>query len=261
MLYALPNTAGATVEFKRRYDNFIGGKWVAAGRRASTSTSSRRSPASRTRRPRAPRAEDVELALDAAHAAAEELGHAPSPAERAEHPAARSPTASRPTWRLLAYAETVRQRQADPRDAERRHAAGRRPLPLLRRLPARAGRRASREIDENTIAYHFHEPLGVVGQIIPWNFPLLMAAWKLAPALGAGNCVVLKPAESDAGLASWCSLELIADLLPPGVLNIVNGFGREAGMPLAIEQAHRQDRLHRRDHHRPRSSCRPPPRT
>jgi aldehyde dehydrogenase len=74
------------------------------------------------------------------------------------------------------------QRQADPRDAERRHPAGRRSLPLLRRLPARAGRRAL-EIDENTVAYHFHEPLGVVGQIIPWNFPLLMAAWKLAPAL------------------------------------------------------------------------------
>jgi aldehyde dehydrogenase len=88
------------------------------------------------------------------------------------------------------------------------------------------------EIDGNTIAYHFHEPLGVVGQIIPWNFPILMAAWKLAPALGAGNCVVLKPAESTP-VSILVLVELIADLLPPGVLNIVNGYGREAGMPLA----------------------------
>ena len=88
------------------------------------------------------------------------------------------------------------------------------------------------EIDHDTIAYHFHEPLGVVGQIIPWNFPILMAAWKLAPALGAGNCVVLKPAEQTP--ASILVLaELIEDLLPPGVLNIVSGFGVEAGKPLA----------------------------
>ena len=88
------------------------------------------------------------------------------------------------------------------------------------------------EIDETTVAYHFHEPLGVVGQIIPWNFPILMAAWKLAPATGAGNCVVLKPAESTP-ISILILAELIADLLPPGVLNIVNGYGREAGMPLA----------------------------
>ncbi|MFT4276788.1 MAG: aldehyde dehydrogenase family protein, partial [Rhodopseudomonas sp.] len=88
------------------------------------------------------------------------------------------------------------------------------------------------EIDHDTIAYHFHEPLGVVGQIIPWNFPLLMAAWKLAPALAAGNCVVLKPAEqTPASILVWA--ELIGDLLPPGVVNIVNGFGVEAGKPLA----------------------------
>src|SRR5207344_2643429 len=91
------------------------------------------------------------------------------------------------------------------------------------------------EIDENTIAYHFHEPLGVVGQIIPWNFPILMAAWKLAPALGAGNCVVLKPAESTP-ISILVLMELIADLLPPGVLNIVNGYGKEAGMPLATSK-------------------------
>ena len=91
------------------------------------------------------------------------------------------------------------------------------------------------EINETTVAYHFHEPLGVVGQIIPWNFPILMAAWKLAPALGAGNCVVLKPAESTP-ISILILVDLIADLLPPGVLNIVNGFGREAGMPLATSK-------------------------
>ena len=88
------------------------------------------------------------------------------------------------------------------------------------------------EIDENTVAYHFHEPLGVVGQIIPWNFPLLMAAWKLAPALAAGNCIVLKPAEQTP-VSILVLAEVIGDLLPPGVLNIVNGFGAEAGQALA----------------------------
>ena len=88
------------------------------------------------------------------------------------------------------------------------------------------------EIDHDTIAYHFHEPLGVVGQIIPWNFPLLMAVWKLAPALAAGNCVVLKPAEQTP-LAILVLIEAIGDLLPPGVLNVVTGFGLEAGKPLA----------------------------
>ncbi|TJX07374.1 MAG: aldehyde dehydrogenase family protein, partial [Mesorhizobium sp.] len=86
--------------------------------------------------------------------------------------------------------------------------------------------------DSDTVAYHFHEPLGVVGQIIPWNFPLLMAVWKLAPALAAGNCVVLKPAEqTPATIMLWA--DLVGDLLPEGVLNIVNGFGLEAGKPLA----------------------------
>lgn len=89
------------------------------------------------------------------------------------------------------------------------------------------------EIDKDTVAYHFHEPLGVVGQIIPWNFPILMATWKLAPALAAGNCVVLKPAEQTP-VSILILMELIADLLPKGVVNIVNGFGLEAGKPLAI---------------------------
>ena len=84
----------------------------------------------------------------------------------------------------------------------------------------------------DTVAYHYHEPLGVVGQIIPWNFPILMATWKLAPALAAGNCVVLKPAEQTP-LGILVVMELIADILPPGVINVVNGFGVEAGKPLA----------------------------
>ena len=105
------------------------------------------------------------------------------------------------------------------------------------------------EIDEDTVAYHFHEPLGVVGQIIPWNFPILMATWKLAPALAAGNAVVLKPAEqTPASIHYWSTL--VADLLPPGVLNIVNGFGVEAGKPLASSAPGRA---------RSRSPVRPPP--
>ena len=101
---------------------------------------------------------------------------------------------------------------------------------LRRRLRAQEG--GISEIDHDTVAYHFHEPLGVVGQIIPWNFPLLMAVWKLAPALAAGNCVVLKPAEQTP-LSILVLAEMIADLLPPGVFNVVNGFGLEAGKPLA----------------------------
>jgi aldehyde dehydrogenase len=88
------------------------------------------------------------------------------------------------------------------------------------------------ELDETTVAYHFHEPLGVVGQIIPWNFPILMAAWKLAPAVAAGNCVVMKPAEFTP-ISILILMELIADILPPGVINIVNGYGRDVGAPLA----------------------------
>src|SRR5271154_6819279 len=88
------------------------------------------------------------------------------------------------------------------------------------------------EIDHDTVAYHYHEPLGVVGQIIPWNFPILMAVWKLAPAIAAGNCVVLKPAEQTPA-SILVLMELIGDLLPPGVVNVVNGFGVEAGKPLA----------------------------
>ena len=142
-----------------------------------------------------------------------------------------------------------RQRQADPRDQGRRSCRWRSTISATSPA-ASAPRKAACEIDHDTVAYHFHEPLGVVGQIIPWNFPLLMAVWKLAPALAAGNCVVLKPAEQTP-MGIMVLMDIIGDLLPPGVLNVVNGFGVEAGKPLGAEQAHRQGRLHRRDHDRP----------
>src|SRR5690625_2555719 len=96
----------------------------------------------------------------------------------------------------------------------------------------RAQEGALSQVDDDTVAYHYHEPLGVVGQIIPWNFPILMATWKIAPALAGGNCIVLKPAEQTPA-SIMVLLELVGDLIPPGVLNVVNGFGLEAGKPLA----------------------------
>jgi aldehyde dehydrogenase len=102
------------------------------------------------------------------------------------------------------------------------------------------------EIDQDTVAYHFHEPLGVVGQIIPWNFPILMAVWKLAPALAAGNCVVIKPAEQTPA-SIMVLMELIADLLPPGVVNVVERLRPGSRQAARVEPAHREDRVHRRD--------------
>ncbi|MFG6468014.1 aldehyde dehydrogenase family protein [Roseateles sp. BYS87W] len=227
-VYAAPGQAGAKIAYKPRYDNFIGGKFVppVEGQYFDVIT-----PISGKVYTQAARsgAADIEKALDAAHAAA--AGWAATP------PAVRANILLQIADRidanleLLAYAETVDNGKpiretlnADiPLSSDHfRYFAG----------CVRAQEGALSEIDHNTIAYHFHEPLGVVGQIIPWNFPILMAAWKLAPALGAGNCVVLKPAESTP-ISLLILVELIADLLPPGVLNVVNGFGREAGMPLA----------------------------
>jgi len=231
MIYAAPGAAGAKIQYKAKYDNFIGGKWVAplGGEYFEVLT-----PINGKAYTQAARsgAADVELALDAAHAAADKWAKT-SPAERA---GLLLKIADRIEQNLetLAYAETVDNGKpiretlaADvPLSADHfRYFAG----------CVRAQEGAISDIDENTVAYHLHEPLGVVGQIIPWNFPLLMAAWKLAPALGAGNCVVLKPAESTP-ISILILVELIADLLPPGVLNVVNGFGREAGMPLATSK-------------------------
>jgi aldehyde dehydrogenase len=228
MLYAAPGTPGAKVAFKPQYDNFINGKFVPPikGQYFDVITPITGKPFTRAARSGA---EDIELALDAAHAAADAWGRTPAAtragillkiADRIEQ-----------NLELLAYAETV-----DNGKPIRETLNADIPLTVdhFRYFAGclRAQEGALSEIDENTIAYHFHEPLGVVGQIIPWNFPILMAAWKLAPAIGAGNCVVLKPAESTP-VSIMVLAELIADLLPPGVLNIVNGYGREAGMPLA----------------------------
>jgi len=214
--------------FAERYDNFIGGQWVAP---RSGKYFDNVSPVTGQVVCKIARSEaaDVEAALDAAHAAKDAWGRT-SVVERA---LILNRIADRMEANLerLAIAETwdngkpIREtRAADvPLAIDHfRYFAG----------VVRGQEGTLAEIDQDTVAYHFHEPLGVVGQIIPWNFPLLMACWKLAPALAAGNCVVLKPAEqTPASIMVW--IELVADLLPPGVLNIVNGFGLEAGKPLA----------------------------
>jgi aldehyde dehydrogenase len=231
MIYALPGAAGAPVNYKAQYDNFIGGKFVAPVGGAYFDVITPISGLTYTQAARSG-AEDIELALDAAHAAAPAWGKTPA-AERAN---VLLKIADRIEQNLekLAYAETVDNGKAIretlnadiPLTADHfRYFAG----------CLRSQEGSLSEIDGDTIAYHFHEPLGVVGQIIPWNFPILMAAWKLAPAIAAGNCVVIKPAESTP-ISILILAELIADLLPPGVLNIVNGFGREAGMPLATSK-------------------------
>ncbi len=218
----------AQAPFKPRYGNFIGGAFVepVEGRYfENTSPINGKVVCDVARSDE----KDVEKALDAAHAARESWGRTPA-SERALI-LNRIADRMQDNLDLLALAETW-----DNGKPIRETTAADVPLAIdhFRYFAAciRAQEGALSEIDTDTIAYHFHEPLGVVGQIIPWNFPLLMAAWKLAPALAAGNCVVLKPAEqTPASILVFA--ELIADLLPPGVLNIVNGFGLEAGKPLA----------------------------
>lgn len=214
--------------FSKRYGNFIGGKWVEpkSGRYFDNISPVNGQVLCEIARSEAA---DVELALDAAHAAKDAWART-SVAERALI-LNRIADRMEENLALLAQAETwdngkpIRETtNADlPLAIDHyRYFAG----------AIRAQEGGISEIDHDTVAYHFHEPLGVVGQIIPWNFPLLMATWKLAPALAAGNCVVIKPAEqTPASILVWA--ELIGDLLPPGVLNIVNGFGLEAGKPLA----------------------------
>ncbi|KQW45894.1 MULTISPECIES: aldehyde dehydrogenase family protein [unclassified Roseateles] len=230
-VYAPPGAAGAKIAYKPRYDNFIGGKFQPPVEGQYFDVISPINGRVYTQAARS-NARDVELALDAAHAAAAGWGATP-PAERA-NVLLRIADRIEQNLELLAYAETVDNGKPirETLNAD---------LPLcvdhFRYFAGcvRAQEGALSEIDGHTIAYHFQEPLGVVGQIIPWNFPLLMAAWKLAPALGAGNCVVLKPAESTP-IGILLFAELIADLLPPGVLNIVNGYGKEAGTPLSTSK-------------------------
>jgi len=231
MIYAAPGQAGAKIAYKAKYDNFIGGKYVAPLKGEYFDVISPISGKVYTQAARSG-AEDIELALDAAHAAADAWGKT-SVTDRSN---ILLKIADRidANLELLAYAETV-----DNGKPIRETLAADIPLSSdhFRYFAGciRAQEGALSDINETTVAYHYHEPLGVVGQIIPWNFPILMAAWKLAPALAAGNCVVLKPAESTP-VSILILLEVIGDLLPPGVLNIVNGFGREAGMPLATSK-------------------------
>ncbi|MFH5186274.1 aldehyde dehydrogenase [Paenibacillus sp. TAB 01] len=228
MIYAQPGTQEAKVTFKKRYENFIGGQWVAP---VQGQYFENVSPVNNRPFCEVPRstAEDVELALDAAHTAKEAWGRT-SVAERA---LILNKIADRieANLEILAVAETW-----DNGKPVRETLAADLPLAVdhFRYFAGciRAQEGALSQLDNDTVAYHFHEPLGVVGQIIPWNFPLLMATWKLAPALATGNCVVLKPAEQTPS-SILVLAELIQDLLPPGVLNIVNGFGLEAGKPLA----------------------------
>ena len=228
MLYAPPGSPDAKVQYKARYDNFIGGKFVPPVKGTYFDVLTPITGKAYTQAARST-AEDIELALDAAHAAAPQWGRTPA-ADRAN---LLLKIADRIEQNLekLAYAETV-----DNGKAIRETLNADIPLTVdhFRYFAGclRSQEGSLSEIDADTVAYHFHEPLGVVGQIIPWNFPILMAAWKLAPALAAGNCVILKPAESTP-ISILVLIELIADLLPAGVVNIVNGYGREAGMPLA----------------------------
>ena len=228
MVFAQPGQADSLVTFDSQYDNFIGGKWVPPVKGQYFDNSSPITGEVFCRVARST-AEDVELALDAAHAAKDAWGKT-SATERA---AVLNKIADRIEQDLqrLAIAETW-----DNGKPVRESLAADLPLVVdhwryfasaIRVQEGSAG-----EIDGDMVAYHFHEPLGVVAQIIPWNFPLLMATWKLAPALAAGNCVVLKPAEQTP-VSILLLAQLIGDLLPEGVLNIVNGFGVEAGKPLA----------------------------
>jgi aldehyde dehydrogenase len=228
MRYPNPGQPGSAVTFKSRYDNFIGGEWVrpAHGRYFENVTPVTGKPYCEVARSDE---NDVNVALDAAHRAKERWGRT-SPADRA---LVLTRIADRMEANLekLALAETW-----DNGKPIRETLAADLPLAIdhFRYFAGciRAQEGTLSEVDEGTVAYHYHEPLGVVGQIIPWNFPILMAAWKLAPALAAGNCVVMKPAEQTP-TSILVLLETVQDLLPPGILNVVNGFGIEAGKPLA----------------------------
>lgn len=228
MQYTHPNQPGSKVQFRSRYDNFIGGDWVKPVdglyfENLTPVTGHVFTEIARSNE------KDIERALDAAHGAKQLWGKT-SVQKRAE-------CLMKIADRIEAHLETLAicETWENGKPVRETLAAD---IPLaadhFRYFAGclRAQEGSLSEIDAETIAYHFHEPLGVVGQIIPWNFPILMASWKLAPALAAGNCVVMKPAEQTPA-SLLVLIELIADLLPPGVLNIVNGFGIEAGKPLA----------------------------
>ncbi|HEY2706930.1 MAG TPA: aldehyde dehydrogenase [Caulobacteraceae bacterium] len=218
----------AKAPFKARYGNFIGGEWVSS---VSGKTFDNVSPITGGKICEVARSEaaDIELALDAAHRAKDAWGRT-SATERSTI-LLRIADRMEANLEILASAETW-----DNGKPIRETMAADIPLAIdhWRYFAGciRAQEGSISQVDNDTVAYHFHEPLGVVGQIIPWNFPILMAVWKLAPALAAGNCVVLKPAEQTPA-SILILMELIADLVPPGVINVVNGYGLEAGKPLA----------------------------
>ncbi|HJU70781.1 MAG TPA: aldehyde dehydrogenase family protein [Paucimonas sp.] len=224
---------GLNLEFPYRpkYENYIGGQWVPP---VDGDYFDNISPINGKTFCQVPRsgAADIELALDAAHAVKERWGKT-SVAERSNI-LLKMADRMEQHLRRLAVAESI-----DNGKPLRETMAADLPLAIdhLRYFAGciRAQEGGISEIDQDTVAYHFHEPLGVVGQIIPWNFPLLMAIWKLSPALAAGNCVVLKPAEQTPA-SILVLMELVGDLLPPGVVNVVNGFGLEAGKPLATSK-------------------------
>src|SRR6478735_1158481 len=230
-VYSRPGSADALMSYESRYGNFIGGEWVppASGQYFENPT-----PVTGQTFCEIPRSSetDIDKALDAAHGAATAWGKTAA-GERAN-------ILNKIADRIEANLESLALAEAWDNGKPIRETLNA-DLPLavdhFRYFAGaiRAQEGSLSQIDDDTVAYHFHEPLGVVGQIIPWNFPILMAAWKIAPALGAGNCVVLKPAESTP-VSILVLMELIADLLPPGVLNVVNGYGKEAGMPLATSK-------------------------
>ncbi|MEV0700002.1 aldehyde dehydrogenase [Saccharopolyspora sp. NPDC050389] len=228
VLYAAPGTAGSAVEFRSRYDHFIGGEYVAPAGGGYFENPTPVTGQVFTEIARGT-ADDVERALDAAEGAAPAWGRT-SVAER-------SGILLKIADRMEANLEKLAVAESwDNGKPVRETLAADIPL-AIDHFRYFAGALRGQEggisqIDDDTVAYHFHEPLGVVAQIIPWNFPLLMATWKLAPALAAGNAVVLKPAEQTPA-SIHVLVDLIADLLPAGVLNVVNGFGVEAGKPLA----------------------------
>ena len=227
-VYAFPNTDGAVVNYKKRYENYIGGKWTPPlnGEYFDNPTPVTGKVFTEVARSTE---DDIELALDAAHAAKDAWGKT-SVTERSNI-LLKIADRIEENLEMLAVAESWENGKAvrETLNAD---------IPLamdhFRYFAGaiRAQEGGVSQIDDDTVAYHFHEPIGVVGQIIPWNFPILMAVWKLAPALAAGNCVILKPAEQTPA-SIMILVELIEDLLPAGVLNVVNGFGLEAGKPLA----------------------------
>ncbi|AGP49495.1 MULTISPECIES: aldehyde dehydrogenase family protein [unclassified Psychrobacter] len=230
MLYAYPNTENSPVQFREKYDNFINGEWVAPIDGEYFDNSSPIDGKIFCQIARSKEA-DVEAALDAAHAAKDAWGKT-SVTERSNM-LLKLADGIEANLEAIAIAESYENGKP-----VRETLAADIPIAIdhLRYFAGviRAQEGGISQIDEDTVAYHFHEPLGVVGQIIPWNFPILMAIWKIAPALAAGNCVVLKPAEQTPASVLYM-LDLIgaADILPKGVLNVINGFGVEAGKPIA----------------------------